>query len=105
LSGRKPDLAAYTHFKGSMVYPEDGGTSAACPVTAGVVAAIRTRFRAAQLSPFKLRSLLRKTAEDLGNLGFDYDYGWGAINPSALIKALGKLPHPKPKGGAKGPGK
>jgi hypothetical protein len=45
LSANKPDLAAYTHFEGSHVYPEDGGTSAACPVAAGVIAALRFRLR------------------------------------------------------------
>jgi subtilisin family serine protease len=90
LSANKPDLAAYTHFKGSQVYPEDGGTSAACPVAAGIVAAFRTRYTAAQLSPQQLRSTLCKTAEDLGPVGFDFDHGWGALNPMAVLAALKK---------------
>ena len=105
LNARKPDLAAYTHFKGSLVYPEDGGTSAACPVAAGVVAAIRTRCPASQVSPFQIRSLLRKTAQDLGGTGFDYDYGWGAINPAALLGALRKRTSARPKRMRKRPDK
>jgi subtilisin family serine protease len=88
LSPRKPDLATYTHFKGSLVYPADAGTSAACPVAAGVVAAIRSKFPVSKLSPAQLRTILFKTAEDLGTTGFDYDYGWGALNPKALMSAL-----------------
>ena len=90
LSANKPDLSAYTHFKGSNVYPEDGGTSAACPVAASAVAALRTRYSSADVSPAQLRSLLYKKADDLGPVGFDFDYGWGAINPVAALDALKK---------------
>jgi subtilisin family serine protease len=88
LSVRKPDIAAYTHFAGSGVYPEDSGTSAACPVLAGVVAAVRTKHSATTLSPLQLRSLLFKTAEDRGKKGFDYNFGWGIVSPGALIPKL-----------------
>ena len=84
----KPDLSAYTHFVGSGVYPEDGGTSAACPVAAGVVAAVREKYPSSVLSPAELRALLRKTAEDLGGTGFDLDFGWGVIDGVALAAAL-----------------
>lgn len=88
LSHRKPNLSAYTHFSGSGVWPADTGTSAACPVAAGFVAAVRTAYPSSKLSPFELRSLLYKTSEDLGTTGFDFDYGWGAINASALLSAI-----------------
>jgi subtilisin family serine protease len=88
LSKAKPDLAAYTHFFGSGVYPTDSGTSAACPVLAGVVAAIRTRFSASQLTPVQLRSLLFRTATDVGGQGFDYDNGWGVVEPLKMVQAL-----------------
>ena len=88
LSGQKPDLTTYTHFVGSGVYPEDGGTSAACPVAAGVVAAIRSKYPASRLSPMQLRTLLFRTAQDRGGLGFDYDYGWGVLDSVALLAAL-----------------
>jgi subtilisin family serine protease len=88
LSARKPDVCAYTHFKGSGVYDSDGGTSAACPVAAGVVAAIRTTYRANTVSPAQLRTLIYKTAQDLGGMGYDDDHGWGAIAPKPLVAAL-----------------
>jgi subtilisin family serine protease len=84
----KPDLSAYTHFKGSGVYPADGGTSAACPVAAGVVAAVREKYPSSVLSPAELRALLRKTALDLGGTGFDHDFGWGVVDGVALTAAL-----------------
>jgi subtilisin family serine protease len=92
LAAEKPDISAYTEFTGSMVYgPADGGTSAACPVAAGVVAAVRSKYSAAKVSPAKLRSLIRKTADDLGGSGYDQTYGWGAIDPRPLAEALAKV--------------
>jgi subtilisin family serine protease len=92
LAAQKPDISGYTDFRGSGVYvPQwgaDSGTSAACPVVAGVVAAVRSKYSAARISPAQLRSLVYKTAEDLGGTGYDRDYGWGAINPRGLAQAL-----------------
>jgi subtilisin family serine protease len=88
LTAQKPDVAGYTHFTGSGIYPADGGTSAACPVVAGVIAAVRTKHRAAELTPVQLRAILFKTAEDRGGRGFDYDYGWGIVDPPKLIDAI-----------------
>lgn len=88
LSPEKPDIAAYTEFKGSGVYPSDGGTSAACPVAAGVIAAIRTKYSAKRVPPKQLRALITKTADDLGGQGFDYRFGWGAIDPAGLVAKL-----------------
>jgi subtilisin family serine protease len=91
LSAEKPDICTYTHFRGSEalgVGSPDGGTSAACPVAAGVVAAIRTKHGRDVLPPAQLRTLIAKTAIDLSGVGFDYDHGWGAISPPALVAAL-----------------
>jgi subtilisin family serine protease len=91
LAAQKPDVSAYTEFTGSMVYGSaDGGTSAACPVAAGVVAAVRSKYSAAKVSPAKLRALVQKTAEDLGGSGYDHTFGWGAIDPRPLVEALAK---------------
>jgi subtilisin family serine protease len=91
LSAEKPDICAYTHFKGSEAFgvgSADSGTSAACPVAAGVVAAIRAKHGRDVLAPAQLRTLISKTAIDLSGVGFDYDHGWGAISPAALLAAL-----------------
>jgi subtilisin family serine protease len=90
LAERKPDLCAYTHFDGSKAFAgrPDSGTSAACPVAAGVVAAIRTTVPATQLPPAQLRTLLRRTADDRSTVGYDYDYGYGVIDVDGVLRAL-----------------
>jgi subtilisin family serine protease len=90
LAREKPDLCGYTHFTGSDAFPgePDSGTSAACPVVAGVVAAVRTSYPSSSLPPAALRSLLTQTATDLGPAGYDPDYGWGVIGVRGLLQAL-----------------
>src|SRR3989454_7983896 len=89
LYSRKPDLAGFSHFKGSGIYPADGGTSAASPVAAGVAAALRQRFATDRLAPAQLKGLLQRSARDLGGDGWDYDLGYGVIDAAAALKALG----------------
>jgi hypothetical protein len=90
LSRNKPDLCGYTHFQGSGVYSADGGTSAATPVVAGVVAAVRTKrpFEPGNpaASAAAVRALMRSTAQDLGTAGFDFDHGFGVVNGCALYR-------------------
>ncbi|WP_240506350.1 S8 family peptidase [Thermoactinospora rubra] len=91
LALRKPDLCAYTHFSGSKAFGEnepDSGTSAACPVAAGLVAAVRTQWPATRLSPAQLRSLLRRTADDRSDVGYDFDYGYGILDAAGVVAAL-----------------
>src|SRR6266550_2255375 len=97
---RKPDLAGLSHFKGSGIYPVDGGTSAASPVAAGVAAALRQARPADRLAPAQLKGLLQRTARDLGGDGWDYDLGYGVIDAAAAVKALRLQPkarHRQPK--------
>ncbi|MEZ0073128.1 S8 family serine peptidase [Planotetraspora sp. GP83] len=91
LTARKPDVCAYTHFSGSKAFGDaepDSGTSAACPVAAGLVAAIRTQWSSAELPPSQLRTLLRRTADDRGVVGYDYDYGYGVLDVAGIMAAL-----------------
>ncbi len=85
----KPDLCGYSHFEGSGLYAADVGTSAACPVVAGVVAALRQRASSSEVTPPQLKAALQRTARDLGGVGFDYDYGYGVIDPPAAMAMLG----------------
>lgn len=90
LSRDKPDITGYTHFQGSGVYPADGGTSAATPVVAGVMAAVRSKRPYSPgnpaVTPHAMRNLLRSTAEDRGTAGFDFDYGFGIVNGCELYR-------------------
>lgn len=88
----KPDVCGFTHFAGSGVFTADGGTSAATPVVAGLVAAVRTRlpYEASKIvtHPAAMRWLLLRTADDLGAAGFDFDHGHGVVNGHKLATAV-----------------
>ncbi|HYT99338.1 MAG TPA: S8 family serine peptidase [Gemmatimonadales bacterium] len=92
LYSRKPDLAGFSHFAGSGIYPADGGTSAASPVAVGVAAALRQAFATDRLAPAQLKGLLQRTARDLNGDGWDYDLGYGVIDAAAAVQALGLKP-------------
>jgi subtilisin family serine protease len=91
---QKPDLAAYTHFLGSQVFGErepDSGTSTACAIAAGCVAALRSHpnISPAAVPPADLFATLRSTARQVGSPGWNRDYGYGIIDPVAAARALG----------------
>jgi hypothetical protein len=91
LAAKKPDFATYTHFRGSEAFgvgTPDSGTSAACPVAAGVVAAVRTKHTSGKVSPLQLRALIAKTTTDKGSPGFDFDHGAGLLNVKNLLTKL-----------------
>lgn len=90
----KPDVAAYTHFLGSEALgagQPDTGTSTACPVASGVVAALRTASQIAPkiVPPFSLFSSLRTNARQVQGTGWNGDYGFGIINPVSTAQSLG----------------
>jgi len=91
----KPDVVTYTHFDGSEAAGRkrpDTGTSAACPVAAGVIAAIRTKAPPAGKSPALVHQALRDTARKLGPANWAPDYGHGVLQPVAAARALGLVP-------------
>ena len=67
-------------------YPYDhlNGTSMAAPHVAGVAALIWSRFP--QLTRDQVRIHLRKTADDLGQSGFDIYYGYGRVNAKKAVE-------------------
>lgn len=90
----KPDITAYTHFLGSEAFGPgvpDSGTSTACPVAAGCVAAIRTRKSPTHLPPPALFQQLRSTATPKPgpSAGWNGDYGYGILDPVAAASSLG----------------
>lgn len=65
-SRRKPDVCTFTHFARSKTLgpnKPDSGTSAACPVAAGVVAAVRSQLPAGELPPAQQRTHERHLVE------------------------------------------
>jgi subtilisin family serine protease len=97
----KPDITSYTHFLGSKtirIWAPDTGVSAACPVAAGCVAALRTNLPPATTTPKALFDAIRATAtKGVGSSAaggtWNEEYGFGIINPIAAGQSLG-LPFP-----------
>jgi len=95
MSQEKPDVATYTHFLGSEVSgvgSPDTGTSTACPVAAGCMAAIRTRLSPTAVSPAALFAQVRALAAGppgIAGPGWNPDYGYGLLDPNAAAMAFG----------------
>jgi hypothetical protein len=85
-----PCSAIYTTINGGG-YGNVGGTSFSAPLTAGLIGLI---FSAnPSLAPNQVEQLLKSTAVDLGDPGYDVYYGWGRINASKALKAtVGSTP-------------
>lgn len=88
LASQKPDIAGFSHFAGSGIFPIDAGTSAACPVVAGVIAALRSKPSIRSLAPAQMKAVLMKSARDSGTPGWDPHTGWGIIDVQAALKML-----------------
>jgi subtilisin family serine protease len=88
LASQKPDIAGFSHFSGSGVFPADTGTSAACPVVAGVVAALRSKPSVTAWAPAQLKAVLLKSARDVESAGWDAQTGWGIVDAGAALALL-----------------
>jgi hypothetical protein len=105
LSRRKPDLCAPSYFRevgdafvGNLNEPFVGdtgssyiastGTSAACGLTAGIVAAIRSGWDQTILPPDKLRYVLNQKARKTEGPNWNERLGHGIIDVGATLAAL-----------------
>jgi subtilisin family serine protease len=84
LDPNKPDFCAPSHFKG--YYSSDSGTSAACPVCAGVIALLKSHFTG--LTQNQAKETLQKTAKNLCATGWDPNSGYGMIQAEAAFNFL-----------------
>ena len=94
MAASKPDLAGYTHFMGSEALgagKPDKGTSAAGPLVAGCIAALRTRLDPQGTPPSQLNSQLCQSARKSQSADWNADLGHGIIDPVAAAAALGLL--------------
>ena len=92
----KPDLSAHGNSQMStdpnISYAPGGGTSAAAPGICGVMAQLHQAYKelnsGATASSALLKSALLNTANDLGNDGPDFIYGWGKVNALKALKLI-----------------
>lgn len=81
----KPDICGYTHFQGSTAC--DSGTSAACPVVAGVLGLMRAVKP--DLGQDQARGVLRNSAQHPMGTHWDNRYGRGIVDAYSAVRALG----------------
>jgi hypothetical protein len=92
----KPDLSA--HGQGNYStrpnngYGPGGGTSAASPSLAGTAASLVHAYRSLNNNQDPTAALIKgvllNTADDLGNPGPDYDFGWGRVHAGRALEVL-----------------
>jgi serine protease AprX len=81
---RKPDFCAPSHFEGYT--SSDAGSSAACPVCAGVIGLLKQAKP--DLDQAEARQILSATASNLCAPGWDYQTGHGMIQAHAAFKTI-----------------
>ncbi len=94
----KPDIAAFgdgqTGLAPNNEYQPGSGTSAAAPVVTGILAQLYQAYREMHNNnnppSALLKASLLNSADDLGNSGPDYSYGWGKANAFRAFDILDK---------------
>jgi len=94
----KPDVVANgweiysSSSTGDRSYVSKTGTSQAAPSAMGAAALLQQlyarEFSGQRMRASTLKGLMIHTADDLGNLGPDYQYGWGLINVKAAADVI-----------------
>lgn len=98
LDGRmKPDICAmgvnvYSTLPSNTYQGGWNGTSMSCPGATGTIALLHERFK--QINSAKrplnhtLKAIVCNTADDIGNVGPDYAFGFGRINAVSAMKVM-----------------
>jgi len=92
----KPDISANGINQLSTEPPDNydpgGGTSAAAPGIAGITTQLIDAFRSlnggADPSTALIKAIMLNTADDLGNKGPDFKFGWGRVNANRALATL-----------------
>jgi len=92
----KPDIssngAGQISTDENNTYQTGGGTSAACPGIAGIstqlIQAYKELNSAANAPTALIKACMLNSAEDIGNPGPDYTYGWGRVNALRAVQTL-----------------
>lgn len=84
MAAEKPDLCGYAHFVGDT--PSDSGTSAACPVVAGVLALLRAAHPC--LRQDRAREALIATARPVHGPGHHPASGFGVVDAARASQEL-----------------
>lgn len=92
----KPDISAHGASQNSTnpynTYQVFGGTSAAAPGIAGCLAQLTQAYRTINNAPDAPTALLKasllNTANEMGNAGPDFKFGWGHVNNYRVLKLL-----------------
>ena len=92
----KPDICAnginQMSTDGPNTYQVGGGTSAACPGIAGIVTQLHQAYRdlngGVTGEGALIKACMLNSAEDLGNPGPDYRFGWGRVNAFRAVTTL-----------------
>lgn len=80
--------------RGGNSYGLGTGSSMACPAVSGIAALLTERYR--QLNDVTtpraalLRGVIANTAKDMGNVGPDYQYGYGLVDAEKAVEVLEK---------------
>ncbi|MBR2778678.1 MAG: S8 family serine peptidase [Firmicutes bacterium] len=70
-------------------FTEKSGTSMAAPHVAACAAMLK--MEDSSRTPAQIETILKNTATDLGNAGWDRNYGSGMVNLSSLVKQICKV--------------
>jgi subtilisin family serine protease len=93
LGSNKPDLCATSQFgEDDDAFSINTGTSAACGMTSGIVAALRSRWNSTTVSPYQLKTILNQTARKPPGLQWGNNLGNrlgnGILDARAAFNAL-----------------
>ncbi|MFL8936309.1 S8 family peptidase [Rossellomorea oryzaecorticis] len=70
------------------------GTSMSAPVVTGIVSLLLSKYP--DLSPYEAEYIIKHTAKDLGEKGYDLTYGYGLIDPEKVLTFSRKDIPPNP---------